>query len=531
MKIAAVVHNSVRRDARVIKEAVSLDRAGHSVTIHGISETDSSETFTLPGSAVTVKLSPRLVPEPATGSNLLANAWIRRPLFGGLFALLLVGLVVFANPLTRLLSMHPDGTLNTSHHLTSQLLLMSNLMLLALLFRRTFHRRVLKPLVCGMRWATGKGRLQFCHFVVRRYPQSAVATHYAVQCQRQNFARIMPPLLASLLQDGRPDAVHLHDIAALLLADDIKERFNCPIIWDAHEIYEDMAGANDLRGLLNGGVIRAQAKFVDRLITINDSIQNYYASNHKALPPAVVLMNATDRVSPPVYDGRLHRAAGLPSEQRILLFQGGFGAKRGLRMLVEASHDFAPDWTLVLMGWGIMEADLRALAQMKQRQGAVANTVFLPGVPHRELQEWSAGASLGAITYENTSLNHLYCTPNKLWEYPSAGVPILATDLEEMGKAVRTHTIGFLLPRNFTALDIAGAVNCVTREDLSRARKACQTYMESSNWGVYEPRLQNLYAELDLQCRSRRPSPVSAPAQAAKSWNDAKSPELIAQLQ
>ncbi len=48
---------------------------------------------------------------------------------------------------------------------------------------------------------------------------------------------------------------------------------------------------------------------------------------------------------------------------------------------------------------------------------------FIPPAPQKELKSWTQGATLGIIPYEGKMLNHWIATPNKLWEYPSAGVP------------------------------------------------------------------------------------------------------------
>ena len=501
MRIAAVVHNSVRKDARVIKEAVSLARAGHTVTVHGISDDDRDETFRLPDSQVTVMLMARRMPEygpkAPRGPSPLVNPWIRRPLYLAILTAVLAGMLVLANPVLAGLSQVAGGTVQPLRLLAMQVALSATAGLLALIFRFqiAFAVRSARRLL-QVRWLPAKLIRLAERPVIRLLPSYGFAQKLAARRQRRNFLPVLTPLMASLSAIPTPDAVHLHDAIALMLAADIRKKMGCSIVWDAHEIYQDMSGANALRGLMNAAVIRAQAPFIDKFITINDSIAEFYRKTYQRLPPATVVMNATERTVPPRYDGRLHKAAGLPARQKILLFQGGFGAERGLRMLVEASQRLTADWTLVLMGWGKLEAELRALAATLHRNGPAPCTVFLPGVPHRELQDWSAGASLGAITYENTSLNHLYCTPNKLWEYPSAGVPILATDLEELGRTVRAHGIGYLLPRAFTAADIANAVNAATDEALSKMRAACRLYMEDNNWAAYEPRLLKIYEVL-----------------------------------
>ena len=38
-------------------------------------------------------------------------------------------------------------------------------------------------------------------------------------------------------------------------------------------------------------------------------------------------------------------------------------------------------------------------------------------------------AYIGAVTYTRTSFNHLFCAPNKIWEYSGAAVPMISDDL------------------------------------------------------------------------------------------------------
>lgn len=315
-----------------------------------------------------------------------------------------------------------------------------------------------------------------------------------------SVVRISFDLMANALANGvksrpAPDVIHLHDHVALLTAKELKSTFNTPIIWDAHEIYEDLAAADPKRNRMNAENVSEFSTIIDGFVTINDSIAEFYKTKYRHLPEPVVVMNATLPESLPVYDGRLHEAAGLDRDQKIILFQGGLSAKRGLPKLVRAASQFNPDWTLVLMGWGALEEELRELARTHPRRGPQA-VVFVPGVPRAELSAWSAGATLGAIPYENTGLNHLYCTPNKLWEYPCAGVPILCTNLIEMAKIVRQYDLGFLIPRDFTSQNIVQIVNGVTPEELERTKKNCATFIRKNNWGTYVPRLIGLYDQL-----------------------------------
>jgi glycosyltransferase involved in cell wall biosynthesis len=124
---------------------------------------------------------------------------------------------------------------------------------------------------------------------------------------------------------------------------------------------------------------------------------------------------------------------------------------------------------------------------------------FVSPVSQAELAEWTAGATLGAILYEPVSANHVYCSPNKLWEYPRSGVPILCTDVPEMAKRVTAYGHGFMVPaETLDATTIAERINSLTDEDIAMARSACRTFIEADNWSIYAERLRTLYANLSV---------------------------------
>ena len=169
-------------------------------------------------------------------------------------------------------------------------------------------------------------------------------------------------------------------------------------------------------------------------------------------------------------------------------------------MSIEFLND---DWVLVFMGSGYMEEVLKTHIGILESRGVeVENKVkFVPKVPQYQLPYWTAGATVGIIPYENTSLNHLYCTPNKLWEYPNAGVPILVSKLEEMKKIVNRYNNGWFLPELSTAEGIAMVINNLKQEDLNEKRANCQTFIDDDNWAKYEDGLIKIYTDLELQLK------------------------------
>lgn len=544
MKIAMLVHNGVWKDARVLKEARTLAAAGYQIEIHGIDHSlqPLREPFPVFLSSRMAGIAPSVKPGP------LAARWGRRlqehldvlgrklPIRwfalklrriatrtlppGNVFLIFLACFIFSTGSIALYQALH-----------SSNLLLFGLCMAIAMTFGIVVVRAVwlgnanLRQLSTNPQKSLNKlkshlrrtnlinidtlmSRISSLMFLSAQKALKHSGKHTAPILYRQAYLSVSNALIASVEKRGRPDIIHIHDHVALTGAKALKERYKCPIVWDAHEIYEDLAASNPARGALNAEIIRENQPFIDHFVTINDSIAGFYERNYKKLGRATVVMNATEVMPVPVDDGRLHKAANLPAEQRILLFQGGFAEKRGLEQLITAASMLDTRWTLVLMGWGNLEGRLRTLAAETARSDRThPAVVFLPGVPQRELQQWSAGAALGAIPYENTGLNHLYCTPNKLWEYPNAGVPVLATALEEMNRIIGMAGTGFLLPREFTAKDIADTVNNITDEQLTLARQACLNFIQIDNWSVYETRLLALYDRI-VKKNSSRTSPV-----------------------
>lgn len=117
---------------------------------------------------------------------------------------------------------------------------------------------------------------------------------------------------------------------------------------------------------------------------------------------------------------------------------------------------------------------------------------MIPPAVQEQLPLWSQGATLGAIPYPNDGLNHWACSPNKLWEYPNAGVPILVSPVPELYKAATQDGIGWVLPPDPSAQQIAMIIQDLTDEQFAQAKANCKKYIERDNWTIYAKRLVDL---------------------------------------
>lgn len=515
-RVCALVVNSVSHDARVLKEADSLAAAGFDMTIIGIRDARNG------------------TPEERreSGVRILRVAWraaaYRR--------LALIVAVAGAGLMAALVGI----SLTVPYHLTEEVVplrterfwlsLVTVLLTVAVGYKTL--RRVRALLKVSRRYQAIEAHeaegLQRSRFRIRL--RSAVArvgrvwdglrpigspllglrsrVRSAVASRYRSFSWYRP--IAYETRKLRPDIVHCHDVYTLPIGSRVKRELQCALVYDAHEIYEAVAQNRAEVGALHRRTQRRHARGVDRFITINDSIARFYAERYQ-IPDPVIIKNATVPAGPIAYDGRLHEAAGLPRSQRIVLYQGGFAPKRGLEVLVASAADLPAEWTLVMMGWGHLEAALRAdsAALGSTMQRVVPPVVFVPAAPQQELALWSAGASIGVIPYENVGLNHWFATPNKLWEYPNAGVPMLVSPFPEMSRVIDRYGVGWKLPDPMAPADLAVLLAQITDEDLREARAACAAFIAEDNWSRYAERLVDLYTGLagGPAHPARRPSP------------------------
>lgn len=529
MKVCKVVFNSVSHDARVLKEAQAVRELGHEVVIVGIQDANNRRPIDMMDNGVTI----------------LRVAWTSaavRPV-GWVYALAAVALFVGTfgvySAAVAVVNAWPSLTANLRDMMTLDHVLAGGAaaggLAIAVRLGRKYaakqrlHRSTLKRESDNLL----KYEAELSHYqqVLRRAEKranaSTVHTSNSFKTSTKpdsSWSRFLPrPLMAGLvgslvpaslnkwkvvwareamvhdvLRTERPDVIHAHDVSALPVCAEYKRKHSCRLVFDAHEVYDHLAQAEDEMAMINAKVMRKYQDDVDLFVTINESIGRYYRTHYPKFPRALIVKNATQQAPVTPYDGRLHRAAGLPLERRILIYQGGYAPKRGLLQLLQSVEYLDDEWSLVFMGWGRLEAELRRTAEsLCHRDSALAGKIrFVPKVPQRELALWTSGAALGAIPYENVGLNHWFCTPNKLWEYPNAGVPIIASPFPELRRLIEPNEIGWLLPDPLTPKEIAVAINSITPEMLLAARARCLEFIATDNWSLYADRLKAAYGVL-----------------------------------
>jgi glycosyltransferase involved in cell wall biosynthesis len=262
------------------------------------------------------------------------------------------------------------------------------------------------------------------------------------------------------------DVYHAHDLVTLPAAWAARLRRGGRVVYDAHELFTELARLDRLSRAVFRVLETLLISRADRVLTVNDSIAAELARRYR-VPLPLVLRNCprTFGRRPDGTRSTLRARAQVPKGTPIVLYQGLYMPHRGLENLVRAAAGFARA-RLVFMGWGPLLDGLKSLAAT---EGVSDRVTFIDPVPMDDLLEVTAGADLGVIPYRNVGLNNFYTSPNKLFEYAAAGVPVVASAFPELVKVVEGQQIG----RTFDPDDpasIADAVNAALEDPAERAR-------------------------------------------------------------
>jgi glycosyltransferase involved in cell wall biosynthesis len=236
-----------------------------------------------------------------------------------------------------------------------------------------------------------------------------------------------------LVSADPPQALHAHDLNTLPVAAALARRLRLPLTYDAHELYPEISTLSPREAATWRFLERRLAGRADHTVTVCDSIASELERRYGVVRPTV-LLNCP--LAGSANGGAPWKAAEL--DEPVVLYQGGFAPHRGLPTLVRSAHRLERG-TIVLMGWGRLEDDLRELIG---REGLEGRVRIVGPVPPAEVVAHAAGATIGVIPYEPVGLNNTYTTPNKLFDYMAAGLPVAASRLPELTRFVEQGGMG-----------------------------------------------------------------------------------------
>ncbi len=315
----------------------------------------------------------------------------------------------------------------------------------------------------------------------------------------RKFFEISPfdKFIISKVLEFEADVYHVHDLPCLKAGFYASKAREVPLIYDAHELYY---AQNILPIKLQKLYFSLEKKYIkhpDVVITVNSFIARLMAERYKIASPQVI-MNCTELpedFAPESANQKLRHKGNIPANyEKIVLYQGWISPERNIETLVKGVKWFPENTCLAIIGYGEYEKNLREIAIT---EGVAERVFFLGQVPSNEMLNYSAGADLGVIPYKAIDDNHLYCSPNKLFEYILAGVPVIADDLPFFrmikDKYGAIEVADMSSPNTFAK--VVYQLIC-SFSKLEKLKKMCHDASQELNWEKESEKLLAIYADI-----------------------------------
>jgi len=285
------------------------------------------------------------------------------------------------------------------------------------------------------------------------------------------------------------DIYHLHDPELIPIGVKLK-KLGKTVVFDAHEDLPKQILCkpylNPVFRALLSKILSVYEKYAckkfDGIVCATPSIRDKF----RAINPRSLDVN-----NYPILGELSVAEPELAERQPKVCFVGGMSAIRGVLEVVRAFDIVSSGARLQLAG------EVPDFVDNAIRSKVKSNVDALGYLDRSEVATLMAGSMAGIVTFL-PSPNHLESQPNKMFEYMSAGLPVIGSHFPLWKQIIEGNHCGLCVdPLNPTA--IAEAIDYLIahpEETEQMGRNGQKAVLEHYNWGVEEQKLLDFYNSL-----------------------------------
>lgn len=297
------------------------------------------------------------------------------------------------------------------------------------------------------------------------------------------------------------DIIHIHDLPLSKVGVHFQKKYRLRLVIDLHENWpayltkathtqsflgKCLSNEKQWRNYERWAAIKA-----DTVITVVDEMKNRIVQLNVPDSKIAVLQNT---ILPEEYPIQKNSASEGPF---TLIFAGGINIERGLQYIIPALRNIKthiPDIKLQIIGKGSYLPTLKQIATVNEVSHFVE---YIGWKPLPELMELTAKADIALIPHikwEQTDCS----SPNKLFQYMHAGVPLLVSNCDSVARIVNETQSGesyvFDQIDDFTNKVLKLYQNPDYRKQLSENGK--KWILEKYNWNDSSMEFVEMYKKL-----------------------------------
>ena len=302
--------------------------------------------------------------------------------------------------------------------------------------------------------------------------------------RQRHFAAVRPWMLEAV--KGRTfDVIHANDFDMLATGERLARRCGAKLVYDSHEIYLAPGRINMTEGQLKAlqnkekHLLQKAAGF----ITVNPKIADHLVAQYD--PPVTPVI---------IYNGSTHYVDQVQSAHEPLrvLFLGTFEHYFNFPRLIAQMAPFRGKLRLTLQGFDREEG---AVQRAIDESGTGDFISVRPPVDTARIIDSIAEFDLGLNNIFPRTLNEVMCSPNKFFDYLSAGLGAVVARQETFLTSVVEETgCGFVYDQKEPE-DLLGALDYLVEhpDEVSAMKRNALAAAPRFSWDTQKKKLVSLY--------------------------------------
>ncbi|MCU0462595.1 MAG: glycosyltransferase [Bacteroidales bacterium] len=290
----------------------------------------------------------------------------------------------------------------------------------------------------------------------------------------------------------RFDVLVSNDLDTLLPNFLVSKLKRLPLIYDSHEYFTGVPEIQN-RQFVKWVWTTIEKKIFPHLkyvITVSDSIAGEFEKQYGIKPVVIRNCARSSEGIKPFSRSEL----GVHEDHLLLILQGGgINIDRGGEELIEAVSRLEKVF-LIIAGSGDV---IDLLKEKTIALNSFDRIRFISKLPWEEMMRYTISADAGITLDKDTNQNYHFSLPNKLFDYISAGIPVIAGNLPEIRKIIDEHDCGLIVP-SITPDEIGKAIVKLRddRELLNKMKLNAVSASVTLNWDLESKILSEFYVKI-----------------------------------
>jgi glycosyltransferase involved in cell wall biosynthesis len=232
---------------------------------------------------------------------------------------------------------------------------------------------------------------------------------------------------------------------------------------------------------------KISVRFADRVLTINEPIEDLLVVRGLNRSKCTVVMNAVDETRFAASSNPLDAVTPRDSEKFVMMYHGTLTSIYGLDIAIEAfamAHTEMPGAELWILGSG---SEKDALAQLTHARGLTGKVRLVGQVPASEIPAWLGQCDAGMLPIRRDVFLD-FAFPNKLPEFIVAGKTVIISRLKAIHHYFSEDALAYFEPND--PADLAKTMVRIFCDPQLQARLAARAREEYApiRWGLMRDR-------------------------------------------